>query len=72
MKSQFLNTPWGSFFKVFLSAVLGQYMIVLTDPNQTLFCWQTLQNIGVVGATAVVPIIINYLNSADPRYGRKP
>jgi hypothetical protein len=72
MKSQFLNTPWGSWTKVFISACLAQYMIVLTDPGQTLFCLQTLQNIGIAGATSVVPIIINYLNSADPRYGKKP
>lgn len=70
MKSTFLNTPIGSWLKIFLSAVLGQYLIVLTDPNQSIFCWQTLQNIGVAGGVAVIPVIINWLNKADPRYGR--
>lgn len=71
MKSNFLNTPLGSWTKVGLSALLGQVMVILTDPNQTLFCLQTLQNLGIVASTAVIPLIINYLNEADPRYGKK-
>lgn len=72
MKSQFLNTPWGSWCKVALSAALGQYLVIITDPEQALLSWQSLQNLGVVASTAVVPVIINYLNPSDPRYGRKP
>lgn len=71
MNSKFLNTPLGSWFKVGLSALLGQIMVILTDPNQTLFNLQTLQNLCIVASTAVIPLIINYLNEADTRYGKK-
>jgi hypothetical protein len=70
MTSKFLNTPLGSWLKVGLSAFLGQIMVILTDPAQTLFCWQTAQNLGIIFATAVIPLIINWLNAADPRYGK--
>ncbi len=71
MESKFLNTVWGSWLKVFVSAVLGQVMVVLASDDQTLFCMETAKNIGIVGATAVIPIIINGLNAAEPRYGKK-
>lgn len=70
MKSFFLNTPFGSWLKMFLAAALSQYLIVLTDPNQTVLSWQTLQNIGIAGGVVVLPVIINWLNKADPRYGK--
>lgn len=70
MKSQFLNSPIGSWLKIFTAAALTQYLVVLMDPDQTVLCMQTLKEIGVAGAVSVLPVVINWLNEADPRYGK--
>lgn len=71
MKKHFLNTVAGSWLKVGLSAILGQYLVIISDPAQTLYSWDTLKAFGIVGSVAVVPIIINWLNPNDPRYGNQ-
>lgn len=64
----FLNTPIGGFVKVFLSAVVVRYMaegasLFSMDINM----WHKLIN---TGFGAALPVIINYLNPNDPRYGK--
>lgn len=70
MTSKFLNTPFASWLKVAISAILGYSLVVISEPDQIFFSLETLKGIGVVSATAVFPMIINFLNQADPRYGK--
>jgi len=64
------TTPLGSALKVFLGVLLAAVLLTWTQEGQISFDhWQTW----VIGALAVaVPIVINWLNPADGRYGRKP
>ncbi len=70
MTSKFLNTPFASWLKVAISAILGYSLVVINDPEQIFFSFETLKGMGIVCSTAVFPMIINYLNQADPRYGK--
>jgi hypothetical protein len=62
------TTPLGSALKVFLGVLLGAALLTWTSEGVISFDeWQTW----VIGALAIaVPIIINALNPADPRYGK--
>lgn len=66
---KFLNTMGGSWLKVFLVAVLVEWQLLGAD------LWalnaDTLKHLANAGAIALLPIIINYLNPSDPRYGKK-
>ena len=65
----FLNSIVGSWLKVFLVAVLVEWQVLGAD------LWAlnivTLKHLANAGWIALLPIIINYLNPADPRYGKK-
>lgn len=67
---KFLNTALGSWVKVFISAVLGQYFIMLNS-GIDIFKWDitTVKALILAGAVAVLPIVINALNPSDTRYG---
>lgn len=62
------TTPLGSAFKVFLAFVLGAALLTWTQDGVISFdSWQSW----LIGALAVaVPIVINWLNPSDPRYGK--
>ena len=67
-----LNTIFASWLKVFIASVLGAYLVELQN-GTNLFTWnldmvESLLNVGVV---SMIPIIINWLNPADPRYGKR-
>jgi len=66
MKS--LNTMLASWGKVFLVAVLVKF----SDLGSNLFAIniETLQHLIQAGVIATIPVIINYLNTADTRYGK--
>ena len=61
-------TPLGSAFKVFLGVLLAAALLTWTQEGQISFDhWQTW----VIGALAVaLPVIINFLNPSDTRYGK--
>ena len=63
--SNFLNTPIGSWVKVFLATVL---VLILNHGNIYDLNWKELANTAVMSA---IPVLINYLNPNDPRYGNK-
>jgi len=67
-----LNTIYASWLKVFASAVLGAYLIELQNGRQ-LFNWtfDMVESLLTVGVVSMIPIIINWLNPADPRYGKR-
>jgi hypothetical protein len=61
---KFLNSIYGSWIKVFLSAVLS--MIVMKGDIYLV----TLKDCANAGIISILPIIINYLNPNDKRYGK--
>ena len=67
-----LNTIYASWLKVFASAVLGAYLIELQNGRQ-LFNWtfDMVESLLTVGVVSMIPIIINWLNLADDRYGKR-
>lgn len=64
----FLNTPFGSFVKVFFSAMAVRFMA--EGGNLLSFDMNMLHKLINTGAMAVLPVIINFLNPNDPRYGK--
>lgn len=62
------STPLGSAFKIFLGALLAGVLFTWTQNGEISFdAWQTW----VIGGLAVaLPVVINYLNPDDTRYGR--
>lgn len=68
MNKEFLNTPLGSFLKVFVIAVLVQFM----NEGSDIFSLDkaSIQGLINAGIVAVIPVIINALNPTDTRYGR--
>lgn len=71
MKKYFLNSAFAGWLKVFISAVLLQVLNSMTE-GYSLFTydWPMIQKILNAGFVALLPVIINYLNPNDPRYGR--
>lgn len=55
-----------SWVKVFISAVLSAYLITLTDGDLSLD-WRALL---IAGLVSLLPVVINWLDTSDPRYGR--
>ena len=61
---KFLNSIYGSWLKVFLSAILTMVM-AKGDIYMV-----TLKECISAGIISILPIIINYLNPHDKRYGK--
>lgn len=64
------QTPVGSWIKLALAALLSQYLIIIMDANQHLWSYDSLRAIGIAVSVQVVPVVINWLNKQDPRYGK--
>ena len=62
---KFLNSIYGSYVKVFLSAVLT---MIIAKGNIYLV---TLEECISAGVISILPIVINYLNPHDNRYGKQ-
>ena len=67
-----LNTIYASWLKVFASAVLGAYLIELQN-GINLFSWDLnmVEKLLTAGFVSTLPIIINWLNPSDTRYGKR-
>lgn len=61
---KFLNTMWGSWLKVALTGVLT---MIIAKGNIYEIAMQDIISAAVI---AILPIIINYLNPHDTRYGK--
>jgi len=71
MKEFLATSIVGSWVKVALAAVFGSLLIFLTEGNQLTDVDFTDVNVWVSAAVAAaLPAVINYVNSADKRYGR--
>ena len=62
---KFLNSIWGSWLKVALTGVLT---MIIAKGNIYEIAMQDIISAAVI---AILPIIVNYLNPHDPRYGKK-
>jgi hypothetical protein len=62
---KFFNTIYGSWVKVFISAVLT---MIIAKGNIYLI---TLEECISAGVISILPIVINYLNPNDNRYGKQ-
>lgn len=56
-----------SWFNVFIAAVLTALIVVLGDGQITV---EDLWYVLVAGIVAVLPVVKNYFDKQDPRYGR--
>ena len=64
MMMKFLNSIYGSWVKIFLSAILT---MVISKGDIYLITLKDSFNAGII---SIIPIIINYLNPNDTRYGK--
>lgn len=63
-----LNSPVGSAVKVFIAVMLT--MIVADWSNQGCISFASWQTWVIAGLASAIPVIVNWLNPSDPRYGR--
>jgi len=62
---KFLNSIWGSWLKVALTGILT---MIIAKGNIYEIAMQDIISAAVI---AILPIIVNYLNPHDTRYGKK-
>lgn len=62
---KFLNSVYGSWLKIFVSAILT--MVIASGDIFSV----TLKECISAGIISILPIIINYLNPHDTRYGKQ-
>ena len=62
---KFLNSIYGSWVKIFVSAILT--MVIVKNDIYSV----TLKECISAGIISILPIIINYLNPNDTRYGKQ-
>lgn len=65
--SQQMRAMLTSWFNVFIAAVITALIVVLGDGQITL---EDLWYVLVAGLVAVLPVIRNYFDKQDPRYGK--
>jgi hypothetical protein len=61
---KFLNSIYGSWVKIFLSAILT---MIMSKGDIYLITLKDCLNAGII---SILPIIINYINPHDKRYGK--
>jgi len=68
MEKSFTNTAFAGWIRVFVSAMILQFMLEGYD----LFSFDLLmlKKVVAAGVAAVLPVIYNALNPNDPRYGK--
>ena len=59
-----------SWAKVFLASVLTAFFTIITTTKELPTSVEAWQGILIAGLLSVIPVIINWLNPNDTRYGR--
>ena len=58
---------WGN---VFIAAVITALTVVIVETKTLSLDWQTAEAILIAGLVAVLPVIKNYFDKSDHRYGK--
>jgi hypothetical protein len=58
---------WGN---VFIAAVITALLVVIVDTKTLALDWKTLEAVIVAGLVAVLPVVKNYFDTSDHRYGK--
>lgn len=66
MSNPTVNMLW-SWLRVFLAAFISATLIDIADGGLDSINWEAILIVGIV---SVGPVIVNYLNPNDPRYGK--
>ena len=64
------RSPFGGWFKAFLSAALAQFLVNGSDLF-SLTSSVVLRGLLASGVAGTLPVVINWLNRSDPRYGTR-
>jgi branched-subunit amino acid transport protein len=59
-----------SWANVFIAAVITALLVVIVDTNTLALDWKTVEAVLIAGLVAVLPVIKNYFDPSDPRYGK--
>ena len=59
-----------SWLNVFIAAVITALTVVIVDTKTLALDWQTVEAILIAGLVAVLPVIKNYFDKSDHRYGK--
>lgn len=58
---------WGN---IFMGAVIASFLALLIDNGTLALEWKALESIIISGLVAVLPVVKNYFDPSDHRYGR--
>ena len=65
-----MKAMFKSWLNVFLSATIASLLALLTEAGVDGLDMRALLAVLISGAVAVLPVIKNYLDTNDPRYGK--
>jgi hypothetical protein len=58
---------WGN---IFIAAIITAFTVVIVETGTLALDWKTLEAVLIAGLVAVLPVIKNYLDPNDHRYGK--
>jgi len=58
---------WGN---IFFAALITAFTVVIVETGTLALDWKTLEAMIIAGLVAVLPVIKNYLDPSDHRYGK--
>ncbi len=59
-----------SWANVFVAAVIASFLAILVDTGTLALDMKSVEAIIISGLVAVLPVVKNYFDANDPRYGR--
>jgi len=59
-----------SWLNVFVAAVITALLVVIVDSQTLALDWKAVEAVIIAGLVAVLPVVKNYFDKNDPRYGR--
>ena len=72
-KEKYMSTQTKAMLKswanVFIAALITALLVVIVDTQTLALDWKTLEAVLIAGLVAVLPVVKNYFDKSDPRYG---
>ena len=59
-----------SWANVFVAAVITALLVTVVDQQTLALDWKAVEAVLIAGLVAVLPVVRNYFDKSDPRYGR--